>query len=166
MFKKIDIRNLRKSPVKMISDDWALLTAGDENSFNTMTVSWGAVGELWSKDVAIVFVRPQRYTYGFMEKGEYFTLSFFDGGYKKELGFCGTKSGRDCDKIKETGFTPVTLDGGVAFEEADTVLVMKKIAYQDMKPDGFIDNEIIGNYAQNDFHRTYVGEIKAVYVKE
>lgn len=51
----------------MISDDWALLTAGKEGDWNTMTVSWGGVGELWGKDVVFVFVRPQRYTLEFME---------------------------------------------------------------------------------------------------
>lgn len=62
MFKEINVRELDRSPIQMISDDWALLTAGKEDDWNTMTVSWGGVGELWGKDVVFVFVRPQRYT--------------------------------------------------------------------------------------------------------
>ncbi len=87
MFQETTMRELQASPVKMIAEDWALLTAGDASAFNTMTVSWGGVGELWGKDVVFVFVRPQRYTYEFMEKSEYFTLSFFGGDYKKENRF-------------------------------------------------------------------------------
>ena len=66
--KKINIRDLKKSPVELISDNWALLTAGKEGDYNTMTVSWGAVGEIWGKDAAFIFIRPQRYTYEFTEK--------------------------------------------------------------------------------------------------
>ena len=166
MQKEINIRELKDNFVKMLSNDWALLTAGTENNFNTMTVSWGGIGELWNKDVCFVFVRPQRYTYEFMEKNDYFSLSFFGGEYKKELGICGSKSGRDIDKIAETGFTPIDLDDAVGFEQAKVNIVLKKLAYQDMKPDGFIDETIMNNYANNDFHRVYIGEIVKVSVEE
>ena len=87
MAKEISIRELDGNFVKMLSEDWALLTAGKSDCFNTMTVSWGGVGELWNKDVAFLFVRPQRYTFQFIENNDYFTLSFFGGEYKKELFF-------------------------------------------------------------------------------
>ncbi len=166
MQKEINIRELKDNFVKMISNDWALLTAGKSDDFNTMTVSWGGIGELWNKDVCFVFVRPQRYTYEFMEKNDYFSLSFFGGEYKKELGICGSKSGRDIDKIQETGFIPVDLGEAVGFEQAKVNVVLKKLAYQDMKPDGFIDESIMNNYANNDFHRVYVGEIVKVMLND
>ena len=166
MQKEINIRELKDNFVKMISNDWALLSAGKDNDFNTMTVSWGGIGELWNKDVCFVFVRPQRYTYEFMEKNGYFSLSFFGGEYKKELGVCGSKSGRDIDKISETGFSPIDLGKAVGFEQAKVNIVLKKLAYQDMKPDGFIDESIMNNYANNDFHRVYIGEIVKVIVEE
>ena len=162
MQKEINIRELKDNFVKMISNDWALLTAGKSDDFNTMTVSWGGIGELWNKDVCFVFVRPQRYTYEFMEKNDYFSLSFFGGDYKKELGICGSKSGRDIDKIEETGFSPIDLGEATGFEQAKVNVVLKKLAYQDMKPDGFVDESIMKNYANNDFHRAYVGEIVKV----
>lgn len=162
MQKEINIRELKDNFVKMISNDWALLTAGKSDDFNTMTVSWGGIGELWNKDVCFVFVRPQRYTYEFMEKNDYFSLSFFGGEYKKELGVCGSKSGRDIDKMAETGFIPVDLGEAVGYEQAKVNVVLKKLAYQDMKPDGFVDESIMNNYANNDFHRVYVGEIVKV----
>lgn len=162
MSKEINIRDLKDSFVKMISNDWALLTAGNTDSFNTMTVSWGGIGELWNKDVCFIFVRPQRYTYEFIEKNDYFTLSFFGGEYKKELGICGSKSGRDIDKMAETGFAPLDLGESVGIKQAKVNIVLKKLAYQDMKPEGFIDQSIMNNYGNNDFHRVYVGEIVRV----
>ena len=166
MQKEINIRELKDNFVKMISNDWALLSAGKDNDFNTMTVSWGGIGELWNKDVCFVFVRPQRYTYEFMENNDYFSLSFFGGEYKKELGVCGSKSGRDIDKISETGFSPIDLGKAVGFEQAKVNIILKKLAYQDMKPDGFIDESIMNNYANNDFHRVYIGEIVKVIIEE
>ncbi len=166
MLKEINIRDLKKSPVEMIADDWALLTSGDISDWNTMTVSWGMVGELWGKDVAACFVRPQRYTYGYMERNDLFTLSFFDGEYKKELGICGAKSGRDTDKAKETGFVPIAAGGAVTFEQAKAVIVLKKIAVSDMDPDGFLDESIMKNYPNNDFHKIFVGNIEKVYINE
>ena len=166
MQKEINVRELKDNFVKMISNDWALLTAGTKDNFNTMTVSWGGIGELWGKDVCFVFVRPQRYTYEFMEKNDYFSLSFFGGEYKKELGICGSKSGRDIDKMAETGFLPVDFENAVGYEQAKVNVVLKKLAYQDMKPDGFIDESIMNSYANNDFHRVYVGEIVKVVVEE
>lgn len=166
MQKEINVRELKDNFVKMISNDWALLTAGTKDNFNTMTVSWGGIGELWGKDVCFVFVRPQRYTYEFMEKNDYFSLSFFGGEYKKELGICGSKSGRDIDKMAETGFLPVDFENAVGYEQAKVNVVLKKLAYQDMKPDGFIDESIMNNYANNDFHRVYVGEIVKVVAEE
>lgn len=165
MSKEINIRDLKESFVKMISNDWALLTAGNTDSFNTMTVSWGGIGELWNKDVCFIFVRPQRYTYEFIEKNDYFTLSFFGGEYKKELGICGSKSGRDIDKMTETGFAPLDLGESVGIKQAKVNIVLKKLAYQDMKPEGFVDESIMKNYANNDFHRVYVGEIVKVIEK-
>lgn len=166
MFRESTMRELKESPVKMIADDWALLTAGKTDDFNTMTVSWGGVGELWGRDVAFVFVRPQRYTYEFMEKYDCFTLSFFGDEQKKALGVCGAKSGRDIDKCKETGLVPADACGGVTFEQAKTVLVCKKIAFQDLDPAGFLDSSIMDTYAQRDYHRMYVGAVEKVLISE
>lgn len=165
MYKEINIRDLPQSPVKMIADDWALLTVGEKDNWNTMTVSWGGVGELWGKDVVFCFVRPQRYTYEFIENTNNFTLSFFGGKYKKELGICGSKSGRNTDKAAETGFKPIAAGNGVSFEEADVIIICKKIARQEMTPQGFLADDIMKWY-NNDYHISYVGSIEKVLIKE
>lgn len=163
--KEINVRDIKENPVKLIDGGWGLLTAGGKNGWNTMTVSWGAIGELWSRDVAIVFVRPQRYTKEFIDSNEYFTLCFFDEEYRKALQLCGTKSGRDTDKAAETGLTPVFSDETTYFEQAKLVLICKKIACQDMDPKGFIDKSIENNYKNGDYHTTYIGEIVKVLEK-
>ena len=157
--KEINIRQLKESAVKLISDDWALVTAGNEQKWNTMTVSWGTVGELWGKDVAIIFIRPQRYTKEFLEREALFTMCFFDETYRKALAFCGSKSGRDYDKAKETGLTPIFTNGTVGFKEAKYTLICKKIAKLSMRPEDFLDPDIMQNYPADDYHIVYVGEI-------
>ncbi len=164
--KEIGIRELKENFITMISDQWALLTSGNIDDYNMMTVSWGGLGELWGKDVCFVFVRPQRYTFEYMEKNEYFTLSFYGGEYKKELGVCGSKSGRDINKTEAIGFEPLEVGDNVSFKEAKVTVLLKKIAYQDMKPEGMLAPEIMKNYGANDFHRTYVGEIVKILVEE
>lgn len=164
--KKIDIKELKGNAVSLFDDKWCLITAGTEESYNTMTASWGAMGELWNKDVCFCFIRPQRYTYEFTEKNDLFTLSFFAEEYRKALSFCGTKSGRDYDKAKETGLTPKAIDGSVSFEESEIIIVLRKVAVQDIDPEGFIDETIDEKcYPQKDYHRMYIGEVVSCYVK-
>lgn len=166
-FQEIDIREVKDSAVRLISDEWALVTAGSRDKWNTMTVSWGGMGELWGKDVAMIFIRPQRYTYEFIEREDYFTMSFFGGEYKKALSLCGSKSGREIDKAQEAGLTPFYPGPAVAIEEAKLVLVCRKLAFQDLDPAGFIDPAIDSScYPAKDYHRMYVGAIERVLVKK
>lgn len=164
--QKIDIRQIEESAVKMINDDWALLSAGDENGWNTMTVSWGGLGELWNKDVAFVFVRPQRFTKEFIDKDSRFTLSFFGGKMKKEMGVCGRVSGRDCDKAALAGISPVFDEAGVFVDGAEYVLFCKTLYTDAIDPEGFVDKTLDeANYAQKDYHKVYVAEIEKVLKK-
>jgi len=159
-FKEIKPVEIEDNPIHLIGQEWMLVTAGDPGHFNTMTASWGGMGELWFKPVCFCFVRPQRYTYEFLEKNDVFTLSFFDEKYKPKLNFCGSHSGREVDKSDECGFTPVTAENGsVYFEEARLVLECRKLYFQDLDPANFLDDSIMKNYPQDDFHRMYVGEI-------
>ena len=165
--KEINIKELKENAVSLFDDRWTLITAGSKESYNTMTASWGAMGELWNKDVCFCFIRPQRYTYEFTEREEYFTLSFFSEKYRQALTYCGSKSGRDVDKAKETGLTPVSVGSSVTFEEAEIVLLCKKVAFQDINPEGFTDPSIDSAcYPGKDYHRMYIGEIVSCLVKD
>jgi len=159
-FELINIRET-EHPVKLLADDWALLSAGSPEDWNTMTVSWGGVGVIWGVDAAFIFVRPQRHTYKYIEGSEYFTLAF---GLPREVtALCGKISGRDCDKIREAGLTAHIEGAAVWPAEANLVLICRKIAAQDIAPAGFIDPGIAENYPAQDYHRMYVGEIQRVY---
>ena len=122
-FVKTDIYDLQFNPYKLIGKDWFLLTSGNKSEYNTMTASWGQTGVLWNMPVFTTVVRSNRKTFELIEKNEFFTISFFSEKYRSALSFCGSHSGRDCDKAKETGLTPCEIDGTTAFEEADMVFV-------------------------------------------
>ncbi len=168
MFKEIDITHLNKNVVDLFKNRWALVTAGDKDALNTMTVSWGAVGELWGKDMATLYIRPQRYTEEFLNKNDYLTVSFYPDDMKKQIhGVCGSKSGRDVDKVKECNLTPVFDEKAPYFNEAQIVLVCKKAAKSRFNPDEFLDGEIDEKwYPQNDYHFIYYAEIEKVLVKD
>lgn len=165
-FKEIACTELNDNIFKMIGKDWMLITAGDKESYNTMTASWGGVGVLWNKNVAVCYIRPQRYTFEFTEKSDYFSLAFFGGEYKKELGLCGSKSGRDINKAEACGFTPCFDESAPYFKQASTVLICRKLYAQDFNKESFIDKELLCNYENGDYHRMYVGEIVKVLCAE
>ncbi|MBQ2972609.1 MAG: flavin reductase family protein [Ruminococcus sp.] len=156
---------LPKSAFELIGKDWMLLTAGDENKFNTMTASWGGLGVLWNKNVVFAFVRPQRFTFEFMKDSEYFSCSFFKEEYRNALAYCGKYSGRDVDKAKECNLTPAFLENAPYFEEADTVIVCKKLYVQQLNESSVIDESIKANYSGDDYHHVFVGEIVKVLKK-
>ena len=163
MFLEVDIRDIKKNMIKAISDEWMLISAGNEERSNMMTASWGLTGELWFRDVAVCFIRPQRYTLGFVEENDTFALSFFGTQQKQALSFCGSKSGRDYDKIKETGLTPVYSDGTLYFEEAELVLICKKLAVTDIRPEQILEPAVLERcYPEKDYHKVFIGEIVKV----
>lgn len=167
MFKEINFRDVKENVISLLADDWGLVTAGSSEKFNTMTVSWGAVGELWGKDMATVYIRPQRYTEEFLNVNDYFTLSFYPKDKKAIHSVCGSKSGRDVDKAKEAGLTPVFNEKAPYFEEAKLVLICKKAAKAKFEPEQFIDNTIEDKwYEAKDFHYIYYGEIEKVLISE
>lgn len=167
MFVKMNPKDLDQNVFSLIGDQWMLITAGTESKCNTMTASWGGLGVLWGKPVATVYIRPQRYTLEFVEREEKFTLAFFGQEYRKALALCGSKSGRDIDKVKECGFTVETEGAAPYFQEADLVLVCRKLYWQDMDPTHFLDSGIDGEwYPERDYHRIFIGEIETVLKKK
>lgn len=152
------------------AEQWMLLTAGAfaEGRFNCMAVGWGSLGTMWSKPFAQVVVRPSRYTREFMEQYDTFTLSAFPEEHRAAVQLLGTKSGRDGDKIAESGLTPVAAAEVAApcFVEAELAIECRKIYWQDMDAANFLDATIAKNYPQKDYHRIYFGEIVAVNAAE
>ena len=176
-FKTLPITELQLNPVTMIGGQWWLITAGNEASgYNTMTASWGHLGSLWERPgarthqglaTAVVYLRPQRYTKEFMDREDYFTLSVFDGSYKKALTYLGSRSGRDEGKVAATGLTPVFEDSVTYFKQARMVFFCRKLYQAPLLEEGFTDQSLIAdNYPKKDFHHMYVGEITRILLKE
>jgi len=149
---------------------WFLLTVGDfaAGQYNTMTVSWGAMGGLWGRLFVQVVVRPHRYTFEFMERYDTFTLSAFPERYRKALDLLGTKSGRDGDKIAASGLTPMasTRVAAPTFAEAELVIECRKMYWDDLEPGHFLSTDIGSHYPIKDYHRVYYGEIVAIEGEE
>ncbi|MFR7825374.1 MAG: flavin reductase, partial [Odoribacter splanchnicus] len=121
-----------------------------------------------NKAVAFIFIRPERYTYEFIEKNDMLTLSFLGSGNRSIYNICGSKSGRDTDKIKESGLLPLTTpDGNVTFEQARLTLECRKLYGQLLSPEHFIDKSLPDKWygAQGNFHKVYVVEILKVWEK-
>lgn len=166
-FKEVKAEELQFNPFTKIGKEWLLITAGNEEKFNTMTASWGGVGVFWGENVVTTYIRPQRYTKEFVDANETFTIAFFDEKYRKALSLCGTVSGRDKDKVKEAGLTPYFTDGTAAFEEADMILVCKKMYHQEMLPSCIDATEMDEKwYPAKDYHVMYISKIEKVLVKE
>lgn len=170
--KEISVQALQLNPMTLISDGWLLITAGNaERGYNTMTACWGHLGAIWGfgngKPTATVYVRPQRYTKEFLEREDYFTLSFFPQAYKRQLAYLGSHSGRDGDKVAAAGLTPVFTAQGTTFAEASLTLVCRKLYRAPLVEEGFVDRQIVAeHYPARDFHTMYIGEIVQVLQNE
>lgn len=166
----IDIVDWQVKPHHLWDKQWLVLSSGDYHSgkFNSMIVGWGGFGTMWNHPFAMTVVRPQRFTYEFMEKYDSFTLSAFPGKFKKALDVLGTKSGRDIDKYRTTGLTPIpsTQISSPGFDEAELIIECRKSYWQDLDPTHFLLRSIPAQYPQQDYHRVYFGEIVAIFATD
>lgn len=163
--KEIPVSELQLNPMTMIAKEWMLVTAGNqERGYNTMTASWGHLGSIWGHGgglpTAVVYLRPQRYTKEFVDREELFTITVFPEQYRKALGYLGSHSGRDGDKVAAAGLTPVFEGEYTTFAEAKLTLVCRKLYRGTLTADGFVDQSIVPDHYPNaDFHDFYIGEI-------
>lgn len=160
----MDLRNFNLAPLYTIDQEWAVLAVGRKEKFNAMTISWGGLGTIWNKPVATVYVKPNRYTYKFMEENEYFTISFYNEKYREDLKILGSKSGKNVDKVALTKFTPEFLKNTTSFKEAKLTIICKKIYFQDLdinniSTDSIPQNEVDRFYKREPIHRMYIGEV-------
>lgn len=157
----IKAHDLKLKITDLWSRQWLVLTAGTIQNFNSMTIGWGSVGVMWGKPFIQVVVRPTRYTFEFMEKYPSFTVCAFPENYRHAVKLLGTRSGRDSNKIKDSGLTVLKSDSidAPAYKEAELILECRKMYWQDMDPGNFLDDDIDNNYPKKDYHRIYFGEI-------
>lgn len=165
-FREISVEELKDNPFTLINKDWMLITAGNREKHNTMTASWGGVGELWGRYVSTIYIRPQHYTLEFVEREDYYSLCFFGPEYRQALNLCGSKSGREVDKDAATGLTPCFDEAAPYYEQARLVFLCRKLYRQDLEEGCFLDKGLLEKWYDNDLHRMFIGEIVKVLEKE
>ena len=160
------MQDLSVEAFSKFNNKWALVCAGTPECHNAMTVSWGGLGTLWSKPVATVYVKPVRYTYQFMEKNEYFTVSFYPEEWRRALSVMGTTSGRYGDKDAVAGLTPVPAGESTTYAQAEVTLLCRKIYRQDLELSQ-IPADVVKTYYETEApHRMYIGEVVDVIKPE
>lgn len=165
-FTSVDPHKIPGNIIKMLELDWMLITAGDSNQFNMMTASWGGLGRLYERPTATCFIYPTRFTYQLMERGDYYTLSFYTEAYREQLQYTGSNSGKNVDKVKATGLTPITTPNGAkAFSEAWLIIECKKMVSQTLTPEALVDDKLKDEWIGKQLHKMYIGEITNVWVK-
>ena len=147
---------------ELFASKWALATAGTPDDYNTMTIGWGGLGTLWGRKlVCTVYIRPDRYTYEFMEKNGLFTVSFYPEECRGDLQVLGTLSGRDGDKVAKTSLKPIPVSGEygetVTFDKAELTLVCRKIYADDFHPEKILCKDPYAPGVKP--HRMYIGEV-------
>ena len=154
--------------IERVSEEWMLITSGNKESYNTMTAGWGGLGTLWSTPVAFMAVNNTRYTYEFLQKNDIYTLTFFDGEQKEAMTYLGSHSGRDGDKVAQSGLTPMeTPLGSMSFGQGTMILECRKMYENKLDPKSIFDDQIAAGYLKNDgqHHVLFFGEIVNVWVK-
>ncbi|MFR9634437.1 MAG: flavin reductase [Rikenellaceae bacterium] len=168
--KLIAPNNLQESVIDLIGKEWMLVSAGNAEGFNSMTASWGSIGYQFNCNVATIVVRPERYTYEFIENSTHFTLTILAEGHRDALMVMGRNSGRDCDKVAKSGLTPCfTPSGNPTYKEARIVLECRKIYAQMMDAEAFIGRSLIDKWyddTHGNLHKMYMGEIENCWIAE
>ena len=165
-FKKCTSKNISTN-LFLINDKWMLVSAGNDSIFNTMTASWGGFGTGWNKPIAFMFIKDSRYTFEFLQKDSVYTLTFFDEKYKDTMKMLGGKSGRDSDKIKDSGLTPLIMPSGApSFKEASMIIECRKLISQPIETSSIKSEEVLNFYnEESSTHNIFFGEIIGVWKK-
>lgn len=166
--RKISQDDFSCRPFDLIGRRNMLITAQNPQTMaiNTMTAGWGGLGFMWGKPCAFVVIRPERYTREFVDAADRFSLCFFDDRFKRTLGYLGTVSGRDEDKIARSGLTCMFEDNVPMFAEAAITMLATKLYSQEMHEGGFVGMEVpIQWYPRKDYHILYVASIDTILEK-
>lgn len=164
-YKQITPDKIPGNIYKMLSENWMLVCAGNQEKFNMMTASWGGLGHLYNKPVTFCFINPTRHTYQLLEDNDTYTLCFFTEAYREALNYCGTHSGKNEDKVKGSGLTPMlTPSGSTAYSEAWMIIECKKLVAQSFSPEIIFNPETKSKWGEAR-HKMFIGEILNVWVK-
>ena len=165
-FQTYPIDMLEFNPFTKIGKEWALVTTNADTKDNTMTISWGGMRVMWGKNVVYVFIRDTRYTKEFIDKNEFFSISFLDETYRQALNYCGAHSGRDEDKIANAGLNSNHKMGIPFIDESNLVLLCHKLSATRITEDSFLSPDIKEKwYPDGNMHTMYIAEIMEVLAR-
>lgn len=164
--KNIDVKDFCVQPHRLWNDDWLVLGSGSvkAGNCNAMTVGWGSFGTIWGKPMAQILVRPTRYTCTLLEAYPEFTLCAFEPEFRPALNLFGSASGRDVDKIAQSGLelVPGSCVDAPAFADASLIIECRALYKSSLQPAGFMDPLTERNYPNHDYHHVWFGEILAI----
>lgn len=164
--REVKLTDVAPEIISQLGQGGAFLTVALDDKVNTMTVGWTTLGRLWNKPVCMVPVRFSRYTRQLIEKAQSFTLSVpVDQSFQEALTFCGTKSGQDVDKYKETGLSlkPGTAVSSPSIDGCDIVLECRVLYKQTLEPLSLAPEIKDKWYADDDYHILFYGEVVKAY---
>jgi len=165
-FRKVDATQIPGNIIKLLGESWSLITVRNGEGTNMMTAIWGGIGRLYEAPVAFCFINPDRNTYQLMEKDSVYTISFYTEAYREQLAYCGKHSGKEVDKVKATGLTPIVFPSGArAFSEAWMIIECRKMVAQPFAPEALQTGELKERWAGKPLHQFYIGEIVNVWIK-
>jgi flavin reductase (DIM6/NTAB) family NADH-FMN oxidoreductase RutF len=178
MKKNINIYDYTQHILKQLKKG-VLITSKVDEKVNSMTVSWGQIGIEWHKQIFTTFIRTGRYTHQMIKEKKEFTVNIpMETRRKDILTFCGTKSGKDYDKVKELNLTLIEGDkvNVPGIKELPLTLECKVVYYQIQDPN-FMTEEIRNHFyplggnssthdGNSDHHTMFIGEIVGAYIAE
>lgn len=168
MLNKIKVTDLQENIVDLFKNQAAICVSGDESNHNGLSIAWGCLGSLWKKEVAIVYVKPTRYSFEFIEKYDYFSIMWFDDPLHSDIiKNYGTLSGRDVNKEELCNLNKVIIDNCVCYNEARLIITCRKIYSNKIDKNLILSDDVLSLnvYKDNIFHSEYIGEIIGVYTK-
>lgn len=166
-FQPCPIDVFEENPFTLLNHDWGVLTAGNHEKANSMTISWGGLGVLWNKNVCYIFVRDTRYTKQFIDSCGTFSLTFFQKDFNRSiLMYLGSVSGSREDKMKMTHLHINYADDIPFIDEGNLVITCKTLSATRITPESLIDPKIEAeHYKDGNLHTMYVGEILQVLAR-
>ncbi len=165
MRKEVELFDVFHETLDKLDGKGILLVAGDPP--NPMTIGWATIGHIWHKQIMTVLVRPVRHTFSLMESVKNFSVCVLPEPYTKALNICGTKSGRDTDKIEACNFHLEKCSKIDSFLIAEATIHFEcRIVHKHFLDPATLDPAIIKRYYPlKDFHMVYYGEILGIYRK-
>ena len=163
--KVLYTHNLGKTLDTLSGGGLLLASTRRDGKSNVMTIGWATVGIIWGRPVAVVLVRPSRYTYEFIEDSKVFTINVPTPEMKKFVSLCGTSSGREVDKLAQVQTSMGQEIDCVTIDTCPLVYECRVAHWNDIQPDTLLPKIRSGAYARGNFHRLYYGQILGTYIK-